>query len=280
MPGTRFGGVPLATLLEAAGPLPSARFISFVARSERNHSTSLPLQTALELNALIALTWQGEPIAVSHGGPLRVVVPGRYFYKSLKWLERIDLLAEDRLGYWEGEAGYHNMADPWKEQRYIASGWGAREARELLAGRDISGKSLLGLSAAQLDLTGLKASGAVLRNADFRGARLKEACFDGANLSNAHLESADLRRASFRCQEGRPADLEGANFHGADLRGADLAEASLFGATFYEAGESSVPGARLDATTRVGASGLEQLTPAQRQYVEEGLKAPADPSSP
>jgi DMSO/TMAO reductase YedYZ molybdopterin-dependent catalytic subunit len=53
-----------------------------------------------------------------HGGPVRAIVPGRYFYKSLKWLEVIRVLEEDCPGYWEAEAGYHNGADPWQEQRY------------------------------------------------------------------------------------------------------------------------------------------------------------------
>jgi DMSO/TMAO reductase YedYZ molybdopterin-dependent catalytic subunit len=114
-PGMRFGGIPLARLLEPCAPLPSARFVSFVARSERAHSTSLPLAEALDLGTLVTLTRDGEPLAPAHGGPVRTVVPGRYFYKSLKWLERIELLAEDRLGYWEAEAGYHNRADPWRD---------------------------------------------------------------------------------------------------------------------------------------------------------------------
>ncbi len=61
------------------------------------------------------------PCPVEHGGPLRMIVPGKYFYKSVKWLEAIERLPADRLGYWEAEAGYHNAADPWLEQRYVAS---------------------------------------------------------------------------------------------------------------------------------------------------------------
>ncbi|MCA9270067.1 MAG: molybdopterin-dependent oxidoreductase, partial [Planctomycetales bacterium] len=108
--GMSFAGVSLARLLQLAAPQAAARFVSFVAYSERGHSTSLPLEDALALNTLVALTHNGAPLASAHGGPARIVVPGRYFYKSLKWLASIELLADDRLGYWEAEAGYHNQA--------------------------------------------------------------------------------------------------------------------------------------------------------------------------
>src|SRR5690606_16836039 len=115
-----FRGVPLAVLLKICPPLPVAKYVSFAARSERRHSPSVLLEDALELDTLVALACEGRPLEKLHGGPVRVVVPGRYFYKSLKWLERIELLETDRLGYWEQTAGYHNTADPWQEQRYMA----------------------------------------------------------------------------------------------------------------------------------------------------------------
>ena len=127
-PAVRFGGVLLADLLSHAPPKPAARFVSFVSRSERSHSTSLVLAHAISLETLIALSCEGQPLAAEHGGPVRVVVPGRYFYKSLKWLAGVELLAEDRLGYWEATAGYHNHADPWQEQRYIAPGLTKQQA--------------------------------------------------------------------------------------------------------------------------------------------------------
>lgn len=250
-PGARFGGVELRTLIESCEPLPGARFLSFVARSERNHSTSLPLADALSLGALVALTYEGAPLEEAHGGPARIVTPGRYFYKSLKWLERIDVLAEDRLGFWEAEAGYHNEADPWKEQRYIVRDIEPKALRAALESRDFRGRDFLGLDARGRDLAGLNAAGALLRNADFRDSNLADARFDSANISNARLDGADLRGASFR-----GADVEGADFSGADLRGTDLAGASLFGATFTDA--------RVDAATRVRPSALEALTPEQR----------------
>ena len=224
--GVRFSGVPLAVLLDLCKPLPEARVISFVARTHRNHSTSLPLTDALELETLVALTHQGEPLEMTHGGPVRTVVPGRYFYKSVKWLERIELLAEDRLGYWEAEAGYHNHADPWQEERYIAPDVTALDLKRLLQERDISGRDLRGVRAEGRNLAGLKAVGALLRDGRFEGANLAGADFTGANLSNAHLQGADLTGAKFT-----GADVEGAAFEGAILTNADFAGASLFGTT-------------------------------------------------
>ena len=66
---------------------------------------------------LLAHSWEGEPIPREHGGPVRVVVPRLYFWKSAKWVKRIELVAEDRPGFWEVR-GYHNYGDPWKEERY------------------------------------------------------------------------------------------------------------------------------------------------------------------
>ncbi|HQU42873.1 MAG TPA: molybdopterin-dependent oxidoreductase [Pirellulales bacterium] len=255
-----FAGVDLADLLSAAEPTSQARFVSFVARSDRGHSTSLALSDALELRAFVALEAENRPLPVEHGGPVRLVVPGRYFYKSLKWLERIELLADDRLGYWESEAGYHNVADPWREERYIAAGVSKQEVRRVLAAGSVAGLHLLSLRARGRKLAGLDARGAVLRNADFRDCGLARACFDGANLANAHFAGADLRGATLV-----GADLEGADFSAADLRGADLRGASLFGATFMVAGGPRA--ARLDSGTRIDEASLAQLAPPQADFV-------------
>ncbi len=266
--GARFRGVALAEVLAVCHPLPDARYVSFVAQSERGHSTSLLLTEGVELGALLAWEYEGKPLTVDHGGPLRVVTPGRYFYKSLKWLRRIDLLSEDQLGYWERSAGYHNHADPWKEERYLAPALDRREAAQLLETRDFLGRDLRSIEAANCDLAGLNARNAVLRDANFRRSCLTGASFERANLSNAHFQDADLRNAVF-CN----ADLEGADFCGANLRGADLRGASLFGATFLsETNPNSA--AQFDIQTRIDRSALEQLTPTQRAFVERRIMPP------
>jgi len=258
--GARFQGVPLARVLEECGLRPEARFARFVARSERAHSTSLPLEDALELGVLIAVACDGRPLEEIHGGPVRIVTPGRYFYKSLKWLERVELLAQDRLGYWEAEAGYHNRADPWREERYIAPSIDRRILRRALESRDFRGLDLRGLDARGRALQGLQAAGALLRDADFRRSDLTGADFSRTNLSNARFDGATLAGASFR-----DADLEGTSLHGADLRRADLRGASLLGATFCAAGGAE--GARVDASTRVSPEALEMLAPLQADWL-------------
>ncbi|MDX1932383.1 MAG: molybdopterin-dependent oxidoreductase [Capsulimonadales bacterium] len=264
-PGVRFGGVLLDEIVRRCQPLPDRAFVSFVARSERHHSTSLTLADALSLGTMVALRAEGEPLAVEHGGPVRIVVPERYFYKSLKWLERIDFLAEDRPGYWEAEAGYHNHADPWKEERYIASDTPPHVLRSALQTRDFSGLNLRGIDARRRDLAGLRGVDARLRDSHFEGAKLNDADFTGANLSNAHFADADLRSALFR-----GADVEGADFSGADLRGADFTGASLFGATFCEGAANGefLHAVRTDGTTRFSAVSLESLAIVQRALIE------------
>ena len=269
-----FTGVPLSTLLDASGPAPTARYASLIAHSEREHSTSLPLSLLAEADAIIAFQADGQPLTTEHGGPVRVVMPGRYFYKSLKWLARIELLNEDQLGYWEAHAGYHNGADPWNEERFLAPSLDAKTVRALLAKRDFSGLDLRGLTAAGMDLRELKATGAKLRDAHFERTDLRLSCFDGANLSGAHLQQADLRGASFCVDHtGLAADLEGADFSGADLRGVKLLAASLFGATFGTFDASGVPllSALVDETTQIDQTPLTSLeaTPAQREFLRD-----------
>lgn len=288
-PAVRFRGVLLADLLAEVQPTDAARYVSFVARSSRRHDTTLPLADAVELGTMLALECEGEPLAEVHGGPIRVIVPERYLYKSLKWLDVIELLESDRLGFWERTAGYHNRADPWRAERYMAPQLSRDAMRRVLASRDFSGRELRSLDAADADLAGLNAARSILRDADFSRARLVGACFDGANLSNARFLAADLREASFRA-----ADLEGADFAGADLRGADLRGATLTAASFTspavggdaasisEGGAESrsraqLPPARIDARTRWDDSALEQLMPREREFLEQARGAASGP---
>lgn len=263
-----FEGLPLATVLARASLQPEARFAIFRSRSERNHFTSLPLEWVRRCDALVAFRAEHRPLTTDHGGPVRLVVPGRYFYKSLKWLECIELAPVDQLGYWESEAGYHNEADPWQEQRYMAPALTRRQAAQWISARDFSGRDLRSISAAGRDLTGLNARGALLRDADFRHALLDQADFRQANLSNAHFDFADLRGADF---EG--ADLEGASFLGADLRHARLRMVSLVGTSFgtVNSENKGVNTARMDSTTQFDLQRLNDLTDEQRAMVESSL---------
>jgi DMSO/TMAO reductase YedYZ molybdopterin-dependent catalytic subunit len=110
-----FRGVHWRTLAELVRPKPSARFL--VAHAEEDFTANVPLASIEGDQAVLALEADGEPLTEEHGWPLRLVVPGKYFWKSAKWLRGLELLDHDQPGFWE-RYGYHNEADPWKEERY------------------------------------------------------------------------------------------------------------------------------------------------------------------
>lgn len=112
---TVWEGVPFKHIAELAQPKPEARFV--IARCEHNFTTSLPLEVMLADDVLLATRYADQPLTAEHGGPLRTLVPSKYFWKSAKWLRALEFVVEDELGFWE-RAGYNNTADPWKEERY------------------------------------------------------------------------------------------------------------------------------------------------------------------
>jgi DMSO/TMAO reductase YedYZ molybdopterin-dependent catalytic subunit len=112
---TAFEGVHWRELEKLCRPQPSARFV--VAHAEHEFTTNVPLSFLEDERALLATHADGEPLTPEHGYPLRLVVPGKYFWKSAKWLRGLELTAADRPGFWE-RLGYHNDADPWREERY------------------------------------------------------------------------------------------------------------------------------------------------------------------
>jgi DMSO/TMAO reductase YedYZ molybdopterin-dependent catalytic subunit len=107
-------GVDFHHLVELIKPHPEVRFV--VCRCEQGFTTSLPLQFCLDNDALLAYRADGEELAPEHGQPLRFLVPNKYFWKSAKWLRALEFTVRDELGFWERN-GYHNNADPWKEER-------------------------------------------------------------------------------------------------------------------------------------------------------------------
>jgi DMSO/TMAO reductase YedYZ molybdopterin-dependent catalytic subunit len=108
-------GVSAKHILAVVRPKPAARFIVF--HGYDDYTTNLPLADFAAEDALIAHSWQGRPLPREHGGPARAIVPQLYFWKSAKWLNRIQFIADDRRGFWE-ERGYHDRGDPWGEERY------------------------------------------------------------------------------------------------------------------------------------------------------------------
>lgn len=112
---TSFGGASLDGLLDAVEPLPTATHV-FVT-SESGYTTNLPLGELRDGKAWLVWTHEGRPLPREHGGPVRLLVPRLYFWKSAKWVTRLTLLDHDRQGFWERN-GYHDLGDPWLEQRY------------------------------------------------------------------------------------------------------------------------------------------------------------------
>lgn len=111
----QFEGVHWRELAKLCRPKPSAQFAIEIA--EHDFTTNVPLSFLEAENALLVTHADGEPLTPDHGGPLRLVIPGKYFWKSAKWLRAIELSAVDKPGFWE-RYGYSNDADPWREERY------------------------------------------------------------------------------------------------------------------------------------------------------------------
>lgn len=113
----RWEGVATRDLLDIVMPKMEATHVMLY--SHDGYTTNLALEDFAAEDALVVHSWEGQPLAREHGGPVRLVVPHLYFWKSAKWLKRIEFRTADKRGFWE-ENGYHNHADPWKEERYSA----------------------------------------------------------------------------------------------------------------------------------------------------------------
>jgi DMSO/TMAO reductase YedYZ molybdopterin-dependent catalytic subunit len=110
-----FEGVPVPAVLRLARPQATARYA--LAHAAPDYTTNLSLADLDRPENLVALSWNGEPLTPEHGGPVRLLVPHRYFWKSAKWLTGFELLEDDEPGFWE-QNGYHMRGDPWAEERY------------------------------------------------------------------------------------------------------------------------------------------------------------------
>lgn len=111
--GTSWRGVSLDTLFEDVET--TSEFTT--AHSYGGYTTNVPLQDLLDGQAWVAWEFDGEPLERAHGGPARLLVPHLYFWKSAKWINGIELMAQDVPGFWESN-GYHIYGDPWREERY------------------------------------------------------------------------------------------------------------------------------------------------------------------
>jgi DMSO/TMAO reductase YedYZ molybdopterin-dependent catalytic subunit len=112
---TIWEGVLIDDILADLDMEPPTGFV--LAHSYGGYSTNVPTEDLLNGKAMIALRYDNEPIAPTHGGPARLLVPHLYFWKSAKWVNALQFTERNEAGFWELR-GYHNYGDPWREQRY------------------------------------------------------------------------------------------------------------------------------------------------------------------
>jgi len=111
----RWQGVATRSLIAAVDPSPTARFV--ILKSYDAYATCVPLDLFAASDVLLATSWEGKPLTREHGGPVRLVLPALYFWKSPKWLRHVWFTDKDVPGTWEAR-GYHRLGDPWRQQRY------------------------------------------------------------------------------------------------------------------------------------------------------------------
>lgn len=111
----RWQGVKTQVILGLVQPRPEARHV--ILHGHDGYTTNVELAHFAEDDCLIAHSHDGVPLSREHGGPARLIIPRSYFWKSAKWIKRIEFSAVDRPGFWEVR-GYHNIGDPWLEERY------------------------------------------------------------------------------------------------------------------------------------------------------------------
>jgi len=129
--GMDWRGVSVAGLLSRARPAPEATHL--MAHCYGGYTTNLPVRDVTEHPAFIAHQADGAALEPDHGGPARLLVPHLYLWKSAKWVSRLEVLTEDRLGFWEVN-GYHHRGDPWREERYSVDDYVARTMRRQARG--------------------------------------------------------------------------------------------------------------------------------------------------
>lgn len=113
--GTNWKGVSTKTIYDLLNPI-SAKFV--LAYSYDGYSTNMPIDYFLKEDSIVAYSYEGKDIPYRYGGPVRLLIPSLYYWKSAKWLSKIEFMDEDKRGYWE-ERGYHDIGDPFLEQRRI-----------------------------------------------------------------------------------------------------------------------------------------------------------------
>ena len=133
----RFEGVSIGEIMRRVRVKPEARFVRI--HADPDYTTNLPLDELVDDDVLLALRHDGQDLTPDHGGPLRLVVPKLYFWKSAKWLRAFEFLDVNAPGFWELN-GYHMHADPWKEERYSDQETDAMQRMRAEAARKLRGR--------------------------------------------------------------------------------------------------------------------------------------------
>jgi DMSO/TMAO reductase YedYZ molybdopterin-dependent catalytic subunit len=115
MLGVEWGGVSAATVVKLAPPADDVTHVMVWA--EYGFSSNVRIEDFLDDQSIFATHKGGEPLTAEHGFPARLVIPRLYAWKGPKWVRGVEYMTADRRGFWE-ERGYHNLGDPWREQRY------------------------------------------------------------------------------------------------------------------------------------------------------------------
>ena len=133
----RFEGVQIREIMKRVRLRPGARFVRV--HADPDYTTNLSLEELVDDDVMLAWAHDGQPLSPEHGGPLRLVVPKRYFWKSAKWLRAFEFLDVNAPGFWEAN-GYHMHADPWKEERYADQETDAMQRMRAEASRRLRGR--------------------------------------------------------------------------------------------------------------------------------------------
>jgi len=133
----RFEGIPIGEIMRRVAVKPEARFVRI--HADPDYTTNLPLADLVDDDVLLAFRHDGRDLTPDHGGPLRLLVPKLYFWKSAKWLRAFEFLDVNAPGFWELN-GYHMHADPWKEERYSDQETDAMQRMRAEAARKLRGR--------------------------------------------------------------------------------------------------------------------------------------------
>jgi len=112
---TPWEGVRFSDLVQQLSIKPEAQYVMI--HADPDYETNVALEELMKDDVLLAWNYDGKPLTAKHGWPLRLIVPQFYFWKSAKWIRGIEFMKEDRRGFWENH-GFHNIADPFKEERF------------------------------------------------------------------------------------------------------------------------------------------------------------------